>query len=478
MSLSEEDSFPKLNGTYEASSPGGQTLSQFLGKTYHVITFGCQMNKSDSERVAGMLDALGAEPSPAQEEANIIVFMTCCVREAADERLYGQVASLKNAGALIAVGGCIGQRDAEKLAQKMPHVGVVFGTHNLASLPALLKEALESTEPVVEVISNKEAAETSEHSRSSANAPTRREQHWHAWLPIMTGCNNYCSYCVVPYVRGKERSLPFEDMVEEAKRLVATGAREITLLGQNVNSYGRDLYGKPRFAELLRAIGESGLNRLRFATSHPKDLLPETIAAFAEVPAIMPALHLPAQSGSSRILKEMNRKYSQEQYLGLLEQVQSACKAAGKGEVAFSTDIIVGYPGETEEDFEQTLALVRQVGYAQAFTFIYSKREGTPAAELVDDTPREVIAERFERLVALVQQSAWGFNQQFKGTELPVLFEGTSKRDAHMLSGRGPGNQTVHAPLPTGAEAQDFAGSIRPVAITEAKTWYLNGTLS
>jgi tRNA-2-methylthio-N6-dimethylallyladenosine synthase len=435
------------------------------------------MNKSDSERVAGMLDALGAEPACQQGDADLIVFMTCCVREAADERLYGQVASLKNAGKLVAVGGCIGQRDAAELARKMPHVSVVFGTHNIASLPALIEEALESSAPVVEVVSNKAAA-LREQPETGQLLPTRREHSWHAWLPIIAGCNNFCSYCVVPHVRGRERSQTFEVLVAEARRLVADGVREITLLGQNVNSYGRDLYGQPRFAELLYALAEVGIERLRFATSHPKDLFPLTIQAFADVPALMPALHLPAQSGSDRILKLMNRRYTAEQYLDLVEQVRAACKTAGKEPVAFSTDIIVGYPGETEEDFEQTLALVRAVGYAQAFTFLYSPREGTPAASLPDTTPREVIQERFDRLVDLVQQSAWRFNQHFLATELPVLFEGASKRDAHQLTGRGPGNQTVHVPLPEGAEASDFAGCILPVRITEAKTWYLSGQLS
>ncbi|MCL2529808.1 MAG: tRNA (N6-isopentenyl adenosine(37)-C2)-methylthiotransferase MiaB [Coriobacteriia bacterium] len=434
------------------------------------------MNKSDTERVAGMLDALGAEVAASQDGADIIVFMTCCVREAADERLYGQVASLKNSKALVAVGGCIGQRDGAELAAKMPHVGVVFGTHNIASLPALILEAWETKKPAVEIISNKEAAEL-EYPVTGADNPVKREHAWHAWLPIMTGCNNYCAYCVVPYVRGREKSMPFEEVLEETGKLVADGVREITLLGQNVNSYGRDLYGQPRFAELLYALGESGIERLRFATSHPKDLLEETIQAFGEVPALMPALHLPVQCGSDRILEAMNRRYTSGKYLELIEGVKAACKAAGKEQVAFSTDIIVGFPGETEADFEDTMTLVRAVGFAQAFTFIYSRREGTPAASLVDDTPREVIQERFDRLVELVQQSAWDFNQQFLDTEVLTLFEGASKRNNHMLAGRGPGNQTVHAPLPNGAASTDFAGKMAPVLISEAKTWYLRGTL-
>lgn len=455
-----------------------QETQQFFGATYHIVTFGCQMNKSDSERVAGMLDALGAEAVASQKEASLIIFMTCCVREAADERLYGQVASLKNSGALVAVGGCIGQRDAAELVKKMPHVGVVFGTHNIASLPALILKAQQSKKAVVEVISNKAAAEQAHNTGGSEELPVHREHIWHAWLPIMTGCNNFCSYCIVPHVRGRERSRSFEEVLEEVADLRDDGVREITLLGQNVNSYGRDLYGKPRFAELLHALGEGGIERLRFATSHPKDLTKETIAAFAETPSIMPALHLPVQSGSNRVLEAMNRRYTAEHYLDLVEQVRSACKVTGKDPVALSTDIIVGYPGETEEDFEQTMALVKAVGYAQAFTFIYSKREGTPAAALANTTPHDVIQERFDRLVALVQQSAWEFNQQFEDKELLVLFEGTSKRDEQVLAGRAPGNQTVHVPLPLGRAASDFAGKIMPVHIQEAKTWYLRGVLT
>ena len=249
-----------------------------------------------------------------------------------------------------------------------------------------------------------------------------------------------------------------------------------TLLGQNVNSYGRDLYGTPRFADVLRAVGKSGVARLRFATSHPKDLSPATIAAFAQTPAVMPQLHLPVQSGSDAILAAMNRKYTAEHYLGLIEAVRAACAATGK-DVAFSTALIVGFPGETERDFEATLELARAVGYSQAFTFIYSRREGTPAAALDDPTPRALIQERFDALVALVQESAYEQNQRECRQVLPVLFEGTSKRDARMLTGRSPKNQTVHAPLPTHRTAADYAGRIAQVRIDEARTWYLRGEL-
>jgi tRNA-2-methylthio-N6-dimethylallyladenosine synthase len=480
-------------------------LQELQGLRYHLRTFGCQMNKHDSERVAGMFEALGACEVATAEEADIVVFMTCCVREAADVRLRGQVASLKNLPApsraasdesrmadvkgvraalagspnrrIIAVGGCIGQRDGAELINQLPHVDVVFGTHNIAHLPHLILAALKRGTAQVEVLEDGASGERSAAIEAATDLPAHREHAWHAWVPIMTGCNNFCSYCVVPYVRGREKSRPFEEIIAEIERLVAEGVQEITLLGQNVNSYGRDLYGAPRFDEVLRAAGASGVARLRFATSHPKDLSEKTIAAFAETPAVMPQLHLPVQSGSDAILKAMNRHYRVAHYKKLIETVRDACSAVGK-DVAFSTDLIVGFPQESEADFEATMDLVRAVGYSQAFTFIYSRREGTPAAALEDLTPREVIQERFDRLVELVQASAWEQNQKELGKVLPVLFEGASKRDAHILAGRAPRNQTVHVALPEGREATEYAGHILDVSVDEARTWYLKGRLA
>jgi tRNA-2-methylthio-N6-dimethylallyladenosine synthase len=436
-----------------------------------------------------MLDALGASESSTAQDAHIIVFMTCCVREAADVRLAGQVASLKNLPVpptddaliplmpetqkprrVIAVGGCIGQRDGERLLEQHPNIAVVFGPHNLASLPHLIEEALEEGRAQVEVL-----GEAPEDEPASSLA-CRRVQPWHAWLPIMTGCDNFCSYCVVPFVRGRERSRAFEEIRDEAARLVGEGVREISLLGQNVNSYGRDLYGAPRFAEVLREVAACGIERLRFATSHPKDLSEETIAAFAEVPAVMPHLHLPVQSGSDAILKAMNRGYDAAHYRGLVASLREACARAGK-DVALSTDVIVGFPGEGEEDFEATMELVRAIGYSQVFTFIYSRREGTPAAVLDDPTPRELIQQRFERLVELVQKSAWEQAQKELGAALPVLIEGPSRRDERILAGRSPKNQMVHAPVPTGREAAEFSGTVADIMVEEARTWYLRGRL-
>ncbi|MCI8469058.1 MAG: tRNA (N6-isopentenyl adenosine(37)-C2)-methylthiotransferase MiaB [Eggerthellaceae bacterium] len=439
--------------------------------TFCIHTFGCQMNKHDSERIAGMLEGLGAVMVDAIEDADIVVFMTCCVREAADVRLYGQVASLKNvplregtplAKRIVAVGGCIGQRDGDKLTRELPHLDVVFGTHNLGSLPGLLMAAVGEGGHHVEVLDSSDAFPTA--------LPTSREHSWAAWLPITVGCDNFCSYCIVPYVRGREKSRALEDIVDEARGYVEAGVREITLLGQNVNSYGRDRYGEPRFVDVLDAVDATGIERLRFATSHPKDLTDEVIERFGTLRSLMPALHLPAQSGSDRILAAMNRRYTREHYLGLIAKLREACPG-----IALSTDLIVGFPGETEEDFLQTLSLVEEVGYSQVFTFIYSKREGTPAASMPDDTPREVIQERFDRLVEAVQRCAHDANQAELGQVVDVLVEGTSKRDSSMLAGKSPKNQTVHAPLPEGQTAEELVGTVVPVLVDEARTWYLAG---
>ena len=440
---------------------------------FHVQTFGCQMNKHDSERVTGMLESLGMQSVDSIEDADVVVFMTCCVREAADIRLIGQVNTMKNVPVregsplkkrVIAIGGCIGQRDGDALFDELPHLDVVFGTNNLASLPGLLSDAIQGSSHLAEIVEETGAFPT--------ELPSTREHAWAAWLPITIGCNNFCTYCIVPYVRGREKSRPLDDIAAEARSFVRAGVKEITLLGQNVNSYGRDLYGKPRFAEVLEAVADSGIERLRFATSHPKDLTDEVIGKFGTLDALMPALHLPVQSGSDSVLKAMHRGYSADHYLRLIDKIRSV-----RPDIALSTDVIVGFPGETESDFEDTYRLVDRVGYSQVFTFIYSKREGTPAAKMEDDTPREVIQERFDRLVEVVQRHAFEANQPEVGRVVDVLVEGVSKRDAGLLAGKSPKNQTVHAPLPDGVKIDELAGSIVPVHIDEARTWYLKGSL-
>ena len=437
--------------------------------TFEVRTLGCQMNKHDSERIAGMLLARGMTAAPEGEIADVVVFNTCCVRENADERLYGQVSSLsairRERGTVIAVGGCIGQRDGETLLRTLPQVDVVFGTHNLARLPAMLDAAAESPAPVVEVEDPSDGDFTSE-------LPSQREHPWHAWVPIAVGCNNFCTYCIVPHVRGRERSRAFEDVVDEVRRLAADGVVEVTLLGQNVNSYGRDLYGSPRFAELLRAVAAAGVERVRFTTSHPKDLSDETIRAMADTPQVCRHLHLPVQSGSDRVLEAMNRHYTQESYLALVERLYDAMP-----DLALTTDVIVGFPGETEADFEQTMRTVDAARYDAAFTFIYSPREGTPAAAMTDQVPRDKTQPRFDRLVSAIQASALAKNMPLIGTVQRVLLEGPSKRDERVLTGRTGGNKVVHVPLPEGAAAASLAGTLVDVHIDDAQTWFCMGTL-
>ena len=429
------------------------------------------MNKHDSERIAGMLESLGMFQVDDIDESDVIIFMTCCVRESADTRLYGHVSSLKNiplrdgsplTKRCIAIGGCIGQRDGDKLVEKMDHIDVVFGTQNFSSLRVLLARSITKHNYRAEILQSINGFPTV--------LPSKGENDWAAWLPITIGCDNFCTYCIVPYVRGREKSRSIEDIVDEAKSYVDTGVREITLLGQNVNSYGRDIYGKPAFADILDKVALTGIERLRFATSHPKDLSDDVIERFATIPSLMPALHLPVQAGSDRVLEMMNRRYTSAHYLELVSKLRSACP-----DIALSTDVIVGFPGETEQDFMDTYRLIEQVGYNQVFTFIYSPREGTPAAKMEQTSSREEIQNRFDRLVDLVQKKAFEQNQKERGNIVEVLIEGSSKRDPQVLSGKSPKNQTVHAKIPSGMNIADLCGRIIDVRVDEPKTWYLFG---
>jgi tRNA-2-methylthio-N6-dimethylallyladenosine synthase len=443
------------------------------GKTYAVRTFGCQMNLHESERVAGLLDSCGCINVASPDEADIVVFMTCCVREKADERLYGQVSAMVSAPEppcgrrVVAIGGCIAQRDGERIREHIPAADVVFGTQALANLPSLLSDAFASTSRRRLIV------DTSEGQGFSTDLPSRREDVFHAWVPIMYGCDNFCSYCIVPYVRGRERSRPMEDVVAECERLVDDGVREICLLGQNVNSYGRTIYGEPRFAELLRRVGATGVERIRFTSSNPKDLSDDVIRAMAEVGPVMPHLHLAVQSGSDRILRAVNRHYTADAYRSLVARLRDAIDG-----IAVSTDLIVGFPGETEADFEDTLRLVSDVRFSSAYTFIYSRREGTPAARIPDDTPHEVIQGRFDRLAELVAELAHEANQPFLGRRVEVLVEGPSRRDPGVMVGHSPHNQTVHFPVPDGAQAADLVGKLVDVDVDEARTWYLRGAMA
>ncbi|MEE1926601.1 tRNA (N6-isopentenyl adenosine(37)-C2)-methylthiotransferase MiaB [Streptomyces sp. TRM 70351] len=414
-------------------------------KTYELRTFGCQMNVHDSERMAGLLEDAGYVRAPeGADGADVVVFNTCAVRENADNRLYGnlgQLAPRKAArpGMQIAVGGCLAQKDRDTIVARAPWVDVVFGTHNVGKLPVLLERARVRQEAQVEIAESLEAF--------PSTLPTRRESAYAAWVSVSVGCNNTCTFCIVPQLRGKEKDRRTGDILAEIEALVAEGVIEITLLGQNVNAYGSDIGDREAFGRLLRACGRiEGLERVRFTSPHPRDFTDDVIAAMAETPNVMPQLHMPLQSGSSRLLKEMRRSYRQERFLRIIENVRAAMPDA-----AISTDIIVGFPGETEEDFRETLHVVREARFAQAFTFQYSKRPGTPAAEMPGQIPKEVVQERYERLVALQEEISWAENRKQVGRRLEVLVaEGEGRKDdvTRRLSGRAPDNRLVHFARP------------------------------
>ena len=414
-------------------------------KTYELRTFGCQMNVHDSERMAGLLEDAGYVRAPGDADgADVVVFNTCAVRENADNRLYGNLGQLapkkaSRPGMQIAVGGCLAQKDRETIVKKAPWVDVVFGTHNVGKLPVLLERARVREEAQVEVAESLEAF--------PSTLPTRRESAYAAWVSVSVGCNNTCTFCIVPQLRGKEKDRRPGDILAEIEALVAEGVTEITLLGQNVNAYGSEIGDREAFSKLLRACGRiEGLERVRFTSPHPRDFTDDVIAAMAETPNVMPQLHMPLQSGSSRVLKAMRRSYRQERFLSIIENVRAAMP-----EAAVSTDIIVGFPGETEEDFQETLHVVREARFAQAFTFQYSKRPGTPAAEMDGQIPKKVVQERYERLVALQEEISWEENKKQVGRTLELLVaEGEGRKDdaTRRLSGRAPDNRLVHFARP------------------------------
>ncbi|WP_232383712.1 tRNA (N6-isopentenyl adenosine(37)-C2)-methylthiotransferase MiaB [Actinomadura violacea] len=427
-------------------------------RTYEIRTYGCQMNVHDSERLSGLLEAAGYVRA-GEAEPDVVVFNTCAVRENADNRLYGNLGHLRpvkdgRPGMQIAVGGCLAQKDRDTIVKRAPWVDVVFGTHNIGSLPALLERSRVQSEAQVEI---EESLVT-----FPSTLPTRRESPYAAWVSISVGCNNTCTFCIVPSLRGKEKDRRPGEILAEVEALVGEGALEITLLGQNVNAYGSGFGalsaapdevramtadGSSAFAGLLRACGTvDGLERVRFTSPHPKDFTDDVIAAMAETPNVMPSLHMPLQSGSDAVLKAMRRSYRQERYLGIIEKVRAAIPDA-----AITTDIIVGFPGETEADFEQTLHVVREARFSSAFTFQYSKRPGTPAATMDGQLPKEVVQERYERLVALQEEISWAENKKQLGRTLEVLVaEGEGRKDeaTRRLSGRAPDNRLVHFQVP------------------------------
>jgi tRNA-2-methylthio-N6-dimethylallyladenosine synthase len=409
-------------------------------RTYEVRTYGCQMNVHDSERLSGLLEKAGYVRAVARDVADVVVFNTCAVRENADNRLYGNLGQLapakaKRAGMQIAVGGCLAQKDRSEIIRRAPWVDVVFGTHNIGSLPALLDRARVNDEAQVEILESLEVF--------PSTLPTRRESAYAAWVAISVGCNNTCTFCIVPSLRGTEKDRRPGDVLAEIEALVAEGVIEVTLLGQNVNSYGVGFGDRLAFGKLLRACGEiDGLERVRFTSPHPRDFTDDVIAAMAETPNVMPQLHMPLQSGSNAMLQAMKRSYRRDRYLRILDGVRAAMPDA-----AITTDIIVGFPGESEDDFDDTMSLVREARFAGAFTFQYSKRPGTPAATMADQLPRVVVQERYERLVALVNEVTWAENQRFEGSALEILVsEGEGRKDAATarISGRARDNRLVH----------------------------------
>ncbi|WP_328527443.1 tRNA (N6-isopentenyl adenosine(37)-C2)-methylthiotransferase MiaB [Nocardioides sp. NBC_00368] len=409
-------------------------------RTYEVRTYGCQMNVHDSERLSGLLEDAGYLKATEGTQADVVVFNTCAVRENADNKLYGNLSHLApikeaNPDLQIAVGGCLAQKDRATITEKAPYVDVVFGTHNIGSLPVLLERARVQEEAQVEILESLEVF--------PSTLPTKRESAYAAWVSVSVGCNNTCTFCIVPSLRGKEKDRRPGEILAEIEALVAEGVTEVTLLGQNVNAYGVEFGDRQAFSKLLRACGEiEGLERVRFTSPHPAEFTDDVIEAMAETPNVMPSLHMPLQSGSDRVLKAMRRSYRSTKFLGIIERVRAAIPHA-----AITTDIIVGFPGETEEDFQATLDVVRESRFASAFTFQYSKRPGTPAADLPDQISPEVVKDRYGRLVDLVNEIAYEENKKNVGRTLELMVaEGEGRKDAetHRLSGRAPDNRLVH----------------------------------
>ncbi|MET8093127.1 tRNA (N6-isopentenyl adenosine(37)-C2)-methylthiotransferase MiaB [Micromonospora sp. NPDC005220] len=439
-----------------------------MARTYNVVTYGCQMNVHDSERISGLLEQAGyVRAVPTDDTPDIVVFNTCAVRENADNRLYGNLGRLrpvkdKHPGMQIAVGGCLAQKDRGDIVRKAPWVDVVFGTHNIGALPVLLERARHNAAAEVEILESLDVF--------PSTLPTRRESTYAGWVSISVGCNNTCTFCIVPALRGKEKDRRPGDVLSEVRALVDEGVVEVTLLGQNVNSYGVEFGDRYAFGKLLRACGDiDGLERVRFTSPHPKDFTDDVIAAMAETPNVCHSLHMPLQSGSDDVLKAMRRSYRSERYLGIIEKVRAAMPDA-----AITTDIIVGFPGETEADFQRTLDVVREARFSSAFTFQYSKRPGTPAATMDDQLPKQVVQERYERLIATVEEITWAENKRLVGETVEVLVavgEGRKDERTGRMSGRARDGRLVHFATET-ADGESLAGRIRPGDIVHTTVTY------
>lgn len=444
-----------------------QRKVQELGRplTFHVTTFGCQMNARDSEKLRGILLKCGYTESES-EECDLVLYNTCTVRENADNKVFGRLGVLhgykkKNKEMMIGLCGCMAQEEVvvDKLKKSYPFVDIVFGTHNVYMLAEILYERLYRDKKIIDVREKADGI--------VENLPLERKYSFKSGINIMFGCNNFCSYCIVPYVRGRERSREPEAIIDEIKRLVADGVKEVMLLGQNVNSYGKTLEHTISFAQLLRMVNDiDGLERIRFMTSHPKDLSDELIDAMADCDKVCNHLHLPLQSGSDRLLKDMNRHYTKEQYLTLVDKIRAKIP-----DIALTTDIIVGYPGETDEDFEETMDVVNRVQYDSAFTFIYSKRTGTPAAKRDDQVDEAVVKERFDRLLLTVRSIGEKKAEALTGATLPVLVEEINKQDPTLVTGRLTNNSVVHL---KGDES--LIGKIIDVHLDECRGFYYYGS--
>ena len=431
-------------------------------KKYMIMTFGCQLNENDSEKIAGMVENLGYEKTDDLSKCDLVVFNTCCVRENAEERLFGKIGEIKKLkeerGTIIAIGGCMMQEEhiLEKIKKSYKYIDLVFGTHTLNKFEEDLKKIIEEKKKIRDVIDiDGEVIE---------GLPIKRNDKFKASVSIMYGCNNFCSYCIVPYVRGRERSRKKEDILKEVESLAKEGYKEITLLGQNVNSYdGGDGY---KFSNLLYDVCKiEGIERIRFISPHPKDFTDDVIKAIKDNKKISRIVHLPLQSGSTKVLKEMNRKYTKEQYLALAEKMRKEIP-----DILFSTDIIVGFPGETEEDFENTLDVVRKMNYEQIFMFIYSRRVGTVANKMENQIPEEIKHERFERLKKLYDENVSKNNEKFIGKVEKILVDGESKNNENMFTGRNDANKVIIF-----EGSKDLIGKMINVKITEEHKWYLKG---
>ena len=436
------------------------------GRKYWISTFGCQANVRDEEIMAGFLSIAGMERASEESSADLVIINTCAVRENAEEKVYGEIGTfkanhLKDKNFILAVCGCMMQEEniAKALMERYPFINLIFGTHNVPDLLSLLEEHLEKKKDIVEVLSFPGSI--------VENLPSTRLDDYKAFVNITYGCDKFCTYCIVPYTRGRERSRKKEDILAECRELVEQGYQEITLLGQNVNSYGKDFKDGTNFASILEDVANLGIPRLRFMTSHPWDFSDDMLDVIATHPNIMKCIHLPVQSGSNDVLRRMGRRYTREEYLNLVRKIRLKMPSC-----AITTDIIVGFPNETEEQFEDTLTLCEEVGYDAAFTFIYSPRKGTPAAKMVDDVSSSAKHERFDRLIKVIEKSVIGHAEQMVGETYAVLVDGPSKKDPGMLSGYTESSKLVHFRGP-----KQLRGHIVPVRIVESHTFSMIGEL-